>query len=112
VDHQRRALADGSVVVVVMVVVGAVVVVVGLGLVVVGAVVDEGLGCGRVGPGDEVGSGTPLGRDVGVEIRVAPLVATSVRLPATAVGRPLGSVVVEPAPPTPESTVSGPTPTA
>ena len=87
------------------------VVVVGLGLVVVGTVVGGALGCGRVGSGDEVGSGTPLDRDVAVELRVAPPVATSVRLPATAVGRPLGSVVVGPATPTLESTVSGPTPT-
>jgi hypothetical protein len=111
VDHQRPALADGSVVVVV-VVDDVVVVVVGLGLVVVGAVVDEVLGCGRVGSGDEVGSGTPLDRDVAEEIRVASLVATSVRLPPRAVGSLLGSVVVGPATPPPELTVSGPTPTA
>jgi hypothetical protein len=100
------------VVVVATVVVVADVVVVGLGLVVVGTVVGGALGCGRVGSGDEVGSGTPLDRDVVVEIRVAPPVATSVRLPAAAVGLPLGSVVVGPATPTPESIVSGPTPTA
>jgi hypothetical protein len=99
------------VVVVVVVVDDVVVVVVGLGLVVVGTVVDEAPGCGRVGSGDEVGSGTPLGRDVVVEIRVAPPVATSVRLPPTAAGLPLGSVVVGPATPTLDSTVSGPTPT-
>ena len=89
-----------------------VVVVVGLGLVVVGTVVGGALGCGRVGSGDEVGSGTPLDRDVVVRIRVAPPVVTSVRLPPTAVGLPLGPVVVGPATPTPESIVSGPTPTA
>jgi hypothetical protein len=100
------------VVVVATVVVVADVVVVGLGLVVVGTVVGGALGCGRVGSGDEVGSGTPLDRDVVVEIRVAPPVATSVRLPPTAVGLPLGSVMVGPATPTPESIVSGPTPTA
>ena len=88
------------------------VVVVGLGLVVVGTVVGGALGRGPVGSGDEVGSGTPLDRDVVVEFRVAPPVATSVRLPVRAVGRPLGSVVVGPATPTPESIVSGPTPTA
>jgi hypothetical protein len=99
-------------VVVVVVVVAVVVVVVGLGLVVVGTVVDEALGCGRAGSGDVVGSGTPFDRDVVVEVRVAPLVATSVRLPPTAVEPPLGPVVVGPDAPTPESTVSGPTPTA
>jgi hypothetical protein len=99
------------VVVATVVVVADDVVVVGLGLVVVGTVVGGGLGCGRVGSGDEVGSGTPLDRDVVVELRVAPPAATSVRLPATAAGRPLGSVVVGPATPTLESTVSGPTPT-
>jgi hypothetical protein len=99
------------VVVVATVVVVADVVVVGLGLVVVGTVVGGALGCGRVGSGDEVGSGTPLDRDVVVELRVAPPVATSVRLPVRAVGRPLGSVVVGPATPTLDSTVSGPTPT-
>jgi hypothetical protein len=98
--------------VVVVVVDDVVVVVVGLGLVVVVTVVGGALGCGRVGSGDEVGSGTPLDRDVVVEIRVAPPVATSVRLPPTAVGLPLGSVMVGPATPTPESIVSGPTPTA
>jgi hypothetical protein len=98
-------------VVVVVVVVAVVVVVVGLGLVVVGTVVDEALGCGRAGSGEVVGSGTPFDRDVVVEVRVAPLVATSVRLPPTAVERPLG-LVVGPDAPTPESTVSGPTPTA
>ena len=104
-------VVDGSVVVVV--VVDAVVVVVdGLGLVVVGAVVDEALGCGRVGSGGEVGFGSPLDRDVVVETRVAPLTATSVWLPPTAVELPLGLVVLGPATPTPESTVSGPTPTA
>ena len=87
------------------------VVVVGLGLVVVGTVVGGALGCGRVGSGDEVGSGTPLDRDVVVRIRVAPPVVTSVRLPPTAVGLPLGPVVVGPATPTLDSTVSGPTPT-
>ena len=88
---------------VVVVVDDVVVVVVGLGLVVVGAVVEEALGCARVGrgDGDEVGPGTPLEGDVVGEIRVAPLVATSVRLPATAVGRPLGSVVVGSATPPP-----------
>ena len=95
-----------------MVVVAVVVVVVGLGLVVVGTVVDGALGCGRVGSGDEVGSGTPLDRDVVVEIRAAPPVATLVRLPPTAVGLPPGSVVVGPATPTPELIVSWPTPTA
>ena len=97
------------VVVATVVVVADDVVVVGLGLVVVGTVVGGALGCGRVGSGDEVGSGTPLDRDV--ELRVAPPVATSVRLPVRAVGRPLGSVVVGPATPTLDSTVSGPTPT-
>lgn len=77
-----------------MVVVAVVVVVVGLGLVVVGTVVDEALGCGRAGSGHVVGSGTPFDRDVVVEVRVAPLVDTSVRLPPTAVERPLGLVVV------------------
>jgi hypothetical protein len=115
-DHQRRALAGGSVVVVVVLVVVLVVDVVvvadGLGLVVVGAVVDgEALGCGRVGSGGEVGLGTPLDRAVVVEIRVAPLVAASVRLAPTAVGPPLGTVVVGPGMSTPESIVSGPTPT-
>jgi hypothetical protein len=99
------------VVVAVVVVVGDVVVV-GLGLVVVGTVVGGALGCGRVGCGDEVGFGTPLDRDVVVEIRVAPPAATSVRLPPAAVGLPPGSVVVGPATPTAESIVSWPTPTA
>jgi hypothetical protein len=103
-------VVDGSVVVVV-VVDDVVVVVDGLGLVVVGAVVDEALGCGRVGSGGEVGLGARLDHDVVVEIRVAPLVGASVRLPPTAVGPRLGSVVVGPAAPTPESLVSGPTPT-
>lgn len=89
-----------------------VVVVVGLGLVVVGAVEDEALGCGRVRSGGEVGLGVPLNRDVVVEIRVPALVATSVRLPPTTVGLPLGLVVVGPATSTPGSIVSGPTPTA
>lgn len=102
-------VVDGSVVVVVD---DVVVVVDGLGLVVVGAVVDEALGCGRVGSGGDVGLGTRLGHDVVGEIRVAPLVGASVRLPPTAVGPRLGSVVVGPATPTPESIVSGPTPTA
>jgi hypothetical protein len=84
-------------------------VVVGLGLVVVGAVDDEALGCGRVGSGGEVGLGAPLGRDVVVALRVPPPVA-SVRLPPTAAGLPLGLVVVGPATPAPGSTVSGPTP--
>ena len=95
-----------------MVVVDDVVVVDGLGLVVVGAVVDEALGSGRVGSGGDVGPGTPLDHDVVVESWVAPLVGATVRLPPTAVGPALGSVVVEPATPTPESIVSGPTPTA
>jgi hypothetical protein len=98
--------------VVVVVVDDVVVVVVGLGLVVVGAVVDEAFGCGRVGSGGEVGLGARLDHDVVVEIWAAPLVAASVQLPPTAVGSPLGSVVVGPATPTPESIVSGPTPTA
>jgi hypothetical protein len=102
-------VVDGWVVVVVD---DVVVVVDGLGLVVVGAVVDEALGCGRVGSGDDVGLGTRLDHDVVVEIRVAPLVGASVRLPPTAVGPRLGAVVVGPAAPTPESIVSGPTPTA
>jgi hypothetical protein len=102
-------VVDGSVVVVVD---DVVVVVDGLGLVVVGAVVDEALGCGRVGSGGDVGLGTRLGHDVVVEIRVAPLVGASGRLPPTAVGPRLGSVVVGPATPTPESIVSGPAPTA
>ena len=102
-------VVDGSVVVVVD---DVVVVVDGLGLVVVGAVVDEALGCGRVGSGGDVGLGTRLGHDVVVEICVAPPVGASVRLPPTAVGPRLGSVVVGPAAPTPESSVSGPTPTA
>ena len=89
-----------------------VVVVVGLGLVVVGAVENEALGCGRVGSDGEVGLGAPLGRDVVVELRVPPLVATSVQLPPTAVGLPPGLVVVGPATPAPGSIVSGPTPTA
>ena len=110
-DQRRRTSADGPVVVVVVDVV-VVVVVDGLGLVVVGAVVDEALGCGRVGPGGEVGFGTPLDRDVVVGTRVAPLAATSVWLPPTAVELPLGLVVVGPATPTPEPTVAGPTPTA
>jgi hypothetical protein len=94
------------------VVVAVVVVVVdGLGPVVVGAVEDEALGCDRVGPG-EVGFGTRLDLGVVVEIRVAPLVAASARLPPTAVEVPPGLVVVGPDAPTPESTVSGPTPTA
>jgi hypothetical protein len=96
-------------------VVDDVVVVDGLGLVVVvvvWVVVDEALGCGRVGSGGEVELGTRLDHDVVVEIRVAPLVGASVRLPPTAVGPALGSVVVGPATPTPESIVSGPTPTA
>jgi hypothetical protein len=97
-------------VVVVVLVVDVVVVVDGLGLVVVGAVVDEALGCGRVGSGGEVGLGTPPDRDVVVEIRLAPLVAASVRLAPTAVGPALGTVVVGPGTPTPESIVSGPTP--
>jgi hypothetical protein len=97
---------------VVVVVVDAVVVVDGLGLVVVGAVVDEALGCERVGSGGEVGLATGPDRDVVVEIRVAPPVGASVRLPPTAVGPTLGSVVVGSATPTPESIVSGPTPTA
>jgi hypothetical protein len=96
-----------------VVVVDALVVVDGPGLVVVvvRVVVDEALGCGRVGSGGEVELGTRLDHDVVVEIRVAPLVGASVRLPPMAVGPALGSVVVEPATPTPES-VSGPTPTA
>jgi hypothetical protein len=105
-------VVDGSVVVAV---VDDVVVVDGLGLVVVvvvWVVVDEALGCGRVGSGGEVELGTRLDHDVVVEIRVAPLVGVSVRLPPTAVGPALGSVVVGPATPTPESIVSGPTPTA
>jgi hypothetical protein len=105
---QAGALVDGSVVVVV---VDVVVMVDGLGLVVVGAVVDEALGCGRVGSGSEVGLATRPDRDVVVAIRVASLVGASVRLPPTAVGPTLGSVVVGPATPTPESIVSGPTPT-
>ena len=96
----------------VVVVVDDVVVVVGLGLVVVGAVVVETLGRWRVGSGGEVGFGTPLDRDVVVELRVAPLVATSAPLPPTAVELTPGVVVVGPAPPAPESIVSGPTPTA
>ena len=82
------------------------------GLVVVGAVEDEALGCGWVGSGEEVGLGAPLGRDVIVERRVPPLVATSVPLPPTAVGLPLGLVVVGPATSAPGSIVSGTTPTA
>jgi hypothetical protein len=104
-------VVDGSVVVAV---VDDVVVVDGLGLVVVvvvWVVVDEALGCGRVGSGGEVEVGTRLDHDVVVEIR-APVVGASVRLPPTAVGPALGSVVVGPATPTPESIVSGPTPTA
>jgi hypothetical protein len=97
---------------VVVVVVDDVVVVDGLGLVVVGAVVEEALGRGRVGSGGEVGLGAPLDRDVVVEIRLASPVAASVRLPPTAGGPPLGPVVVGPAAPTPESMVSGPAPTA
>jgi len=106
-------VVDGSVVVVV-VVVDDLVVVDGHGLVVVvvRVVVDEALGCGRVGSGGEVELGTRLDHDVVVEIRVAPLVGASVRLPPTAVGPALGSVVVGSATPTPESIVSGPTPTA
>jgi hypothetical protein len=100
------------VVVGVVVVVDVVMVVVGLGLVVVGTVVDGALGGGRVGSGDEVGPGTPLDRDVVAGIRAAPPVATPVRLPPTAVGLPLGAVVVGPATPTPESMVSWPTPAA
>jgi hypothetical protein len=100
-------LVDGSVVVVV----NDVVVVDGVGLVVVGAVVDEPLGCGRVGSGGDVGLGTRLDRDVAVEIRVGPPVGASVRLPPTTVGPTLGLVVVGPATPTPEAIVSGPTPT-
>ena len=107
---QAGALVDGSFVVVV-VVDEVVVVVDGLGLVVVGAVVVEALGCGRVGSSGDVGLGNRLGHDVGVEIRVAPLAGVSVRFPPTAVGPTLGSVVVGPATPTPESFVSGPTPT-
>ena len=95
---------------VVVVVVDDVVAVVGVGLV-VGAVVDEAPGCGRVGSGGEVGLGTPLDRDVVVEIRVAPLVAASVRFPPTAVGPLLEIVVVGPGMSTLESIVSGPTPT-
>ena len=102
-------VVDGSVVVVVA---DVVVVVDGLGLVVVGAVVDGALGCGRVGSGGDVGLGTRLDHDVVVEIPVASPVGASVRLPPTAVGPRLGSVVVGPAAPTPESSVSGPTPTA
>ena len=89
-----------------------VVVVVGLGLVVVGAVEDEALGRGRFGSGGEVGLGAPLNRDVVVEIPVPPLVATSVRLPPTTVGLPLGLVAVGPATSTPGAIVSRPTPTA
>ena len=96
---------------VVEVVVDDVVVVVGLGLVVVVAVEGEALGCGRVGSGGEVWLGAPLGRDVVVELRVPPPVATSVRLPPTAAGLPLGLVAVGPATPAPGSTVSWPTPT-
>jgi hypothetical protein len=92
---QAGALVGGSVVVVVD---DVVVVVDGLGLVVVGAVVDEALGCGRVGSGGEVGFGTRLDHVVVVAIRVAPLVGASVRLPPTAVGPTLGSVVVGPTP--------------
>jgi hypothetical protein len=104
-------VVDGSVVVVV-VVNDVVVVVDGLGLVVVGAVMDEALGCGRVGSGDDVGLGTRLDHDVVVEMPVASPVGASVRLPPTAAGPRLGAVVVGPATPTPESIVSGPTPTA
>jgi hypothetical protein len=86
------------VVVVVVVVVDDVVVVDGLGLVVVGAVVDEALGSGRVGSGGDVGPGTRPDHDVVVEMWVAPLVGASVRLPPTAVGPTLGSVVVGPIP--------------
>ena len=100
------------VVVVEVVVDDVVVVVVGLGLVVVGAVEDEALACGRVRSGGEVALGAPLGREVVVERPVPPLVARSVRLPPTAVGPPLGLVVVGPATPAPGSTVPGPTPTA
>ena len=96
---------------VVVVVDDVVVVVDGPGLVAGGAVVDEALGCGRVGSGGEVGLGTRLGHDVVVEIPFAPLVGASVRLPPTAGGPALGSVVVGPATPTLDSTVSGPTPT-
>src|SRR4029450_9812073 len=89
-DHRGRPLADGAVVVGA----GAAVVVVvdGLGRVVVGAVEDEALGCDRVGPG-EVGFGTRLDLAVVVEIRVAPLVATSARIPPTAGERALGGGV-------------------
>jgi hypothetical protein len=117
--HRRRAggldRAQAGVLVggfVVVVVDDVVVVVDGLGLVVVGVVVDEALGCGRVGSGGEVGFGTRLDHDVVVAIRVAPLAGASGRLPPTAVGPTLGLVVVGPATPTPESIVSGPTPTA
>jgi hypothetical protein len=90
------------------------VVVDGLGLVVVvviRVVVDEALGCGRVGSGVEVELVTLLDHDVVAEMR-APLVGASVRLPPTPVGPALGSVVVGPATPAPEPIVSGPTPTA
>jgi hypothetical protein len=98
-----------------VVVVDDVVVVDGLGLVVVvviRVVVDEALGCGRVESGGEVELVTLLDHDVVVEIRVTPLVGASVWLPPTAVGPAFRSVVVGPATPTPESIVSGPTPTA
>jgi hypothetical protein len=83
------------VVVVVVVVVDDVVVVDGLGLVVVGAVVDEALGSGWVGSGGDVGPGPRPDRDVVGEIWVAPVDA-SARLSPTAVGPTLGSVAVGP----------------
>ena len=80
--------------------------------VVVGAMVDGTLGCGRLGSIGEVGVGAPLDHAVVVEIRVRLLVAPSLRLPSSVVGPTLGSVVVEPTTRTPRSVVYGPASTA
>jgi hypothetical protein len=78
------------------------------GLVVVGAMV----GCGRVGPGGEVGSGagagTLLKEALVAELEVAPVPAPSTRLSPLAVGSAPGSLMVGSTLPAPGPVMSGP----